>query len=225
MKPKIIDYAAMAHCCYGMDKKRKPKSGIKLCKEIHRDGSDLFIYENKTDIILAFQGSNQLSDWLDDFKFHQIWAKRVNLGVLGEKIHEGFWNNYSKLRSDIFTVIKKSKKRISICGHSLGGASALLCRADLLRNFYIDADTYTFGAPKVGNKKFYDFVLEENVLQFRNNRDIVTFVPFSGMKFWSPPRIRVSNGKSDWSGWAIFWNWKDHFSNKYYDAIKAAGTR
>jgi len=45
-----------------------------------------------------------------------------------------------------------------VTGHSLGGAVATLTAAELSTNTnYNVADVYTYGEPRVGNKKFADW--------------------------------------------------------------------
>jgi len=182
--------------------------------------SQLFIWENDTECVLSFQGSNGERDWKDNFHFLPIFARRITPpnGKL-ELIHSGFWRNYEPLRKFVREVIDRQKKQIVITGHSLGGANALLCLADVKRNLHLSPDCYSFAAPRVGNKAFYDFIENYNVYHYKNNNDLVCNVPFAIFGYHDPYRIEISDGPQQISGWTPLGNWKDHYPIKYYNAM------
>jgi triacylglycerol lipase len=196
--------------------------------------SNLAVYENENTVILAFQGSNGNGDWKDNLFFLPFRGKVLipkgyrSKDEIDIHVHAGFWRNYHPLRRHVFDVVdsvinrKNDRKPIVITGHSLGGANALLCRADIMRNRNFIPDVYTFGAPSVGSKAFYEMIAyKSSVFQFRNNNDLVTHVPFWFMGYYHPETtFRVSNDHSERSGWTPFGNWKDHYPMKYYIGVK-----
>lgn len=72
-----------------------------------------------------------------------------------------------------------------VTGHSLGGAMAILCAADL-KNLFGNVDsTYTFGQPRVGNPAFASWFQSTHPNTFRlvDYADIVPHLPPSNLGF------------------------------------------
>ena len=63
-------------------------------------------------------------------------------------------------------------KQVIFTGHSLGGALAVVAAA---RSKYV-GEVYTFGQPRVGNRK-YSKQVKSKVYRFVNNNDIVPRIP------------------------------------------------
>lgn len=81
----------------------------------------------------------------------------------GCKVHRGFFASYSSVSKTILRDVAKLKSqypesKLVTTGHSLGGALAILCAAELMHTFGKVDYVYTFGQPRVGNKKFADWV-------------------------------------------------------------------
>jgi len=125
-------------------------------------------------IVVAFRGTNGLPtspgfrsmksfhNWQTNLDFHQVSYCDDDVGA---KVHDGFMSSYSTLaaqvRSSVSALLKSfPKARVLVTGHSLGGALATLCAADLkmgLGDQLADPDQvllYTFGSPRVGNAEF-----------------------------------------------------------------------
>lgn len=94
-----------------------------------------------------------------------IYPKAYGKASSPVKMHRGFMTAYLSVRDAIHDYVNNSEAtQYRIVGHSLGGALAKLCAVDLQYNFAsntgiladsnIDVETYTFGAPRVGNKAF-----------------------------------------------------------------------
>lgn len=216
-------YAALAQNCYEGEY-AYTDTPLKQTKKIIKGHSNLFVFEDNLNLVLAFEGSDGKSDWKDNFKFIHKHSDRITPeGGKDEEVHRGFFENYMPLRPYVYEILNANQqnKQVSICGHSLGGANSLICRADLLLNKKIDAPTFTFGAPRVGNKAFYDFILAspDKVYQYKNNTDIVTNVPFECMGYWSPPRILIHSTKDEFWGWTPIGNWKSHYPDHYVEAL------
>ncbi len=138
-------------------------------------------------IILVFQGSQELEDWITNISMKEThyFGK--------EKVHQGF---YDSLKIFLRTISNKKfstkeKKmyhlnkdidflnencKIILTGHSLGGAIATLagCYFHDLGIKKENISIYTFGAPPVGDEAFsttYEFKL--NLYRVINENDIV----------------------------------------------------
>ncbi len=76
------------------------------------------------------------------------------------QVHKGFQEAYLRLRPQLWAWLEgqggaTSIKRCVIVGHSLGGAMATLCAADL-GNLGVPVELITWGAPRVGNAGFVE---------------------------------------------------------------------
>ncbi|CDF36212.1 Lipase domain protein, putative [Chondrus crispus] len=85
------------------------------------------------------------------------------------KIHKGFAVAYSAVGPRLLSIIKKlqdeKRRPVFLTGHSLGGALATVCSMDLFLRLGMtrkEIFVSTFGAPRVGNRQFWN-VYNENV--------------------------------------------------------------
>ena len=219
----LKDYAAASLNIYDKDYVNVPTT-LTVTLKSHKANSCFWVFESATDKIIVFEGTNDsdgAKDWLNDFDVLKIHASKITpLYDSNIKIHKGFWDNYSNLRESIHEVICAStEKKLSLCGHSMGAADALLCRADVLDNFKIDLPVVTFGCPSVGNKAFYDYVMSSEIKLFKNNNDLVTNVPFQWLGYYHPKYTQVSGNTPSFKGWTPFGNINDHSPLNYYKAM------
>ena len=112
----------------------------------------------------------EIAESLQDSKIHvyiknpiipdmDLWYNAIkrmqsyNIKNIGA-IHRGFYAEYKKVIPGIKEAIakhdKKGTKDIWVCGHSLGGAMALLVAVELEPS----GGCHTFGQPRVGNAEF-----------------------------------------------------------------------
>lgn len=133
-------------------------------------------------IIAAFRGSeSKMSDWYTNLQ------AVTDPGPLSGCVHEGFQDAFQAATYQIGNVIaqlRDNNQKVWITGHSLGGALSVLLAATLLEPkgmAYIPlAGVYTFGSPRVGNKKFASvFNRRMPVVNYRvvNLRDVVPHLP------------------------------------------------
>lgn len=116
-------------------------------------------------IIISFRGSVSFENWIQDLRFVKEpspWPDKENPGA---RVHTGFLDSYSDIattvRSSVMVLAKRyTDARIIVTGHSLGGAVATLCAADL--KFHLGWSTkielVTFHSPRVGNLGFASFM-------------------------------------------------------------------
>lgn len=121
---------------------------------------------------IGFPGTASLTDMLTDAKIRkQAWSTG--------KVHRGFLNAWRSVVDQIENRVPYGA-RLIIYGHSLGGALATLCAAELEPHYDIEA-VYTFGSPRVGNGAFaedYDLHLASRTFRIVNAGDPVPHVPF-----------------------------------------------
>ncbi|XP_046858009.1 lipase-like [Xenia sp. Carnegie-2017] len=143
-----------------------------------------FVKNTRNEIVVSFQGSFRTVDWLRDF----IIVKKSYSGCQDCKVHTGFVKAYSPLKDQMFRKLRdlnrNKQEKVLVTGHSLGGAMATLAAVDLINAGY-QVDLITFGAPRVGNKAFAQYV--DRIVKGLNLRvtylnDIVTVVPNVGYR-------------------------------------------
>ncbi|MCW8335299.1 lipase family protein [Vibrio paucivorans] len=99
----------------------------------------------------------------------------------GTYVHRGFYQYTMAFRNAVGDKLKQHKnKNIYVCGHSLGGAGALLLSA-LIKDLYSPATLrlYTFGMPRTGTRSFVQRY--RDILHYRhvNNHDLIPQIPMT----------------------------------------------
>ena len=150
--------------------------GFTTYKFFDVEGAQCHIAQNKDTIIIAFRGTEpkEFSDIKADLNAFK--GKSRTEGY----VHNGFKDEVDKLWADIkVSLARKGKRRLYVCGHSLGAAMATICASRLEVEV---EELYTYGSPRVGGNEFVHNLL---VTHYRhvNNNDIVTKVPFWIMGF------------------------------------------
>jgi triacylglycerol lipase len=133
-------------------------------------------------IVLVFRGTQvddfwqSVLDWTIDARFVPV------LDSHGDWVHAGFRAATGEIWPEVSSHIKAlqtAKHRpLWICGHSLGAAlatvAANLCADDASLGF---AGLYTYGSPRVGDRRFGKEITPSAVFRFQNDSDLVTHVP------------------------------------------------
>ncbi|KAG1690057.1 hypothetical protein DVH05_028395 [Phytophthora capsici] len=108
-------------------------------------------------LIVAFRGSMDVTNWLDNLTFLKRRAYKEFPGVL---VHQGFYWAYRSVALQVVDTLQKLRKEhpqatLMVAGHSLGGAVAAICAFELeyVEKMPVGA-LYTFGQPRVGNTNF-----------------------------------------------------------------------
>ncbi|MEM1295189.1 MAG: lipase family protein [Verrucomicrobiota bacterium] len=140
------------------------------------------VLETEERLILVIRGSKGKEDWKLNLQAKQ---RRVWFDVPG-KVHKGFWRALKHIWEPVVVPLMAaaggSRKKVIICGHSLGGAIATLVAARIAKKFGLEAlaSVYTYGQPRVGNAKFASYVNEQfkgRFHRFVNDRDVVAMIP------------------------------------------------
>ncbi|KAH7115385.1 Alpha/Beta hydrolase protein [Dactylonectria estremocensis] len=111
--------------------------------------------------IVSFRGSASIRSWLSDFIFPRIPVDICS----GCTAHWGFWTSWVDARDRVLQAIRTAAARnpgfrITITGHSLGGAIASLAAAELRNNGY-NVALYTFGAPRFGDDALSTYITNQ----------------------------------------------------------------
>lgn len=190
---------------------------------INKGGAQVMYLSNKSEQVLAFRGTEptQFSDIKADLKAWKIKSKT------GGRVHDGFYDEVEKVWADIKPLIK-SNRPLFICGHSLGGAMATIAASRL------EVETeclYTFGSPRVGNKKWVAGVHVKHY-RWRNNNDLVPTVPMAIMGFKHHGKLMYLNTRGELRNglnpWQRFKDWcRGHWSaiknRNFFDGVKDHG--
>ncbi len=145
--------------------------------------SQAFVAGKGGHLVVCFRGTSSLKDVLVDMNF----LKAEAFGGRG-KVHRGFQKALESVWSRVQAAIDKlgAKKKLFICGHSLGAALAQLAAHRLSLGGYNVAHVYVFGSPRVANREFmelYNKLLGPKTFLHINNKDIVTSVPLALLGF------------------------------------------
>lgn len=139
--------------------------------------SQAALVEHNDYICMAFRGTDELEDWLDNIK---ITATKQLFG----HFHLGFWEAVQDIWPPMLACYEEAQKNGSrplfITGHSLGGAMATIAAAIMMHENKAVASVYTFGQPRtmrpLTSMKF-NTKCKNIFFRFHNNNDIVTRIP------------------------------------------------
>ncbi len=154
--------------------------GFHSCRFFDRDGAQAYMFWNDVDCVVACRGTEP-HEWND------IKADVNAVAVLTEtfgRVHKGFMQEVDDLWPMLEDALVENKKTLWFAGHSLGGAMATICagRCYLSEIESMPMALFTYGSPRVGDKRFVNFV-ELDHSRWVNNNDIVTRVPPAWMGY------------------------------------------
>jgi len=164
---------------------------------------------NLQKVIVAHQGTNpkNLLAVLTDVKVETI---SLNTSFfpgfpLAIRVHDGFHTQQLITAADVFFAVEKAiaqsgYKNVTVIGHSLGAALALLDSL-YLPIFIPDVhyDVITYGLPRVGNQIFADYVDgNANLTRITNKKDPVPTVPGRQEGFVHPQGERHIHDDGTW---------------------------
>jgi triacylglycerol lipase len=127
------------------------------------------------DVYVTFRGTETPEDWLVNVAVRQV-AQQQSWG----NVEDGFSSVYRQCSPTILDAIRRaSPARVIVTGHSLGGALATLCAADIKGVLGLATILYTFASPRVGDPAFaHRFNAEcPETWRVANTEDLITNVP------------------------------------------------
>lgn len=151
------------------------------------DGDTQLYYVYNADmIIVAWRGTASLFDVGTDLAFRPVNSEVCDIDktqcaslLPAGKVHTGFWSGYNRVEKKFNNEISRleqlsGERELFICGHSLGGALALIHSAKLKN---INPVLYTYGMPRTFTR---DAVMQlSEITHFRhvNDNDPIPAVP------------------------------------------------
>ncbi|KAF5327684.1 hypothetical protein D9619_004300 [Psilocybe cf. subviscida] len=157
--------------------------------------------DTKKEVVVALRGSLSVTDVIIDSQV--LLVPFASPGVKlpsGTRVHSGFLFAWDSVALQVVATVKSVLEKhpnysIVTTGHSLGGSLALLAAISLQQNFStIPIRTYSYGAPRTGNKIFSDYVnatLGEKAHRVVHGNDgVPTIIPVSlgyhhhGVEYW-----------------------------------------
>ena len=141
--------ARLSHSAYGDVKSFQACYGDDFkVSSLDVNGVRVFVLRDKHREIVVFRGTDNLLNWLTNLKVEAVPFKAVPKA----QVHSGFF----EIAKTVEKKVKLDKEKlVTVTGHSLGGAVALLYGA-LLHDDGYDVRVITFGAPPVGNDAFVE---------------------------------------------------------------------
>ncbi len=138
------------------------------------DGAQAYIFGNDDDRVIVCRGTEP-NDWNDikaDLDLATVIAETAG------RVHRGFKREVDDLWPRLEQALVNNTRPVWFTGHSLGGAMATICahRCQISHIASNPRALYTFGSPRVGNRRYVDYVQHE-AYRWVNNNDIVTRVP------------------------------------------------
>jgi predicted lipase len=141
-------------------------------------------FDAKTNsVIVSFRGSNNTINWISNLD-----TIAVNYPYCDKcLVHAGFYRSWKQINeltinSIVALQAQHAASTIRIYGHSLGGAMAVHCAAELFAKGYEAQWFYTYGSPRVGNKYFANWLTDgapHN--RVTHARDVVPQLPPRGL--------------------------------------------
>ena len=175
---KLARIAGIAYLPSASAEPRFHKLGFPQVKFIDYHGTQCYVAWNTDSMVIAFRGTEP-TQWNDIKADLRAWL--VKDDECSGRIHTGFHHEVHKIldRVQITVGQMRHKKKLYITGHSLGGALATLCAADIRRSLKLPVTMYNYGSPRVGNKKFkilYQKLVPDS-FRFVNDKDAVPTMP------------------------------------------------
>lgn len=131
-------------------------------------------------VYVVFRGTQSPADWVANLEFKHVKHPWGN-------VEAGFSEIYGPCSETVLSALRTMHataplRKVYVTGHSLGGALATLCAADLaVSGVAPDPAVYTFASPRVGDPAFatrFNQACHE-VWRVVNTEDIVNTVPLA----------------------------------------------
>lgn len=162
--PQLYHFAQIAEAAYREDAAPFHGFGFERARLVSRQGAQCWVLENNTQLVFAFRGTefDQSSDIKASLRFalRPAMTRRHDQGAADRaayapgRVHRGFARELSKIHhSEALELPAQNGRQVYFCGHSMGGAMALLAAGRWRVNYQPEA-VVSFGAPRLGDAAF-----------------------------------------------------------------------
>jgi triacylglycerol lipase len=145
-----------------------------------RNGAQAYIFGNDDDAVITCRGTEP-NDWNDvraDLDLGTVLAETVG------RVHRGFKREVDDLWPRLEQALVNNTRTLWFAGHSLGGAMAAICAGRCVLS-HIRSNPralFTYGAPRIGNRRYVSYTNFE-AYRWVNNNDIVPRLPPAWLGF------------------------------------------
>jgi len=180
------DFDETTHAARTLFNGKPPISTVEVFDNERTPTSFAAVLEYEKVVVIAFQGTitkvevngqisfSTMKDWVQNFKVKQVDTSKS--GLPG-KVHFGFQKQLNLIYEKVkLSIPSGTKKSLVLTGHSQGGAVAVLATKKLELDGYKVKDTYTFAAPRTGDRKFASSITTP-VFRVEFGHDLVPHVP------------------------------------------------
>jgi predicted lipase len=168
------DYALLAQESYSA----APDIGVA------NSASRAIVRHTDAGLVIAFRGTDDLASFAADFDIEPFDVAGVG------KVYRGFWDAWDAISLPVLAAA--AGQHVTLVGHSLGAAMALMCAAYMTVGGNPPAAVYGFEPPRVCTDMGIQTVLENvPIFLFRNGNDVVPDVPPSG--YHAAPLKQIGN--------------------------------
>ncbi|WP_217475562.1 lipase family protein [Stutzerimonas stutzeri] len=136
-----------------------------------------FISHNDKLVLISIRGTLGAPDMLRDLD-----ARQVPYAEGSGQAHRGFYDSFRAAKVFVeryLDAFYTGEQALIVCGHSLGGAVALLLAEWLRTNWSRDIQIYTFGAPRAGDRTFVQSAQALVHHRLVNHNDPIPAMPFA----------------------------------------------
>jgi hypothetical protein len=166
------------------------------CLLVYQQWPDIYVVKRSRDRILAVSGTRDYADWL------------INVSFIAndDSCHRGFLDRTYRLLPECLELLNRDQTTpITLTGHSLGGAVAVLLAAKLKFLGYPITGCVTFGQPMVGDYKFAGIWRSLNIATTRyiHGNDPVPQTPGLNFGFCHIPSqlVLLPDTRDTWFDW------------------------
>jgi hypothetical protein len=153
-------------------------------------------------IVVAFRGTDNMSNAVQDLSYAKTEFREMasttlfetaTAAIIGPRVHGGFNEVWGTLRERVMGSVQQlwiaePSSQVTVTGHSLGGAVAVMCayaisKRGLEEGFEHPSPTvYTFGMPRTGNDAFAQEYMKKlpNTFRVVNESDAVSRLSIVG---------------------------------------------
>ena len=165
----LISYLPIDQCFLGAE-----KLGFREVLSFKSDGIQAYWLRSDHDSVIVCRG-HEFTEW-NSLKSNAI--ARTTVAETVGRVHIGFKREADDLWPRVEHELEGNAKPLWFCGHSIGGALAVICASRCLLSYIKSepVELHTFGSPRVGNRLYSNHATLKH-FRWVNNNDLVPRLP------------------------------------------------